>query len=195
MRGDREAIHVAIVSSSDKSAAVLNTLLSGHGFETPAVIHTGGEIRRNLTGFPYDCVIINTPLSDEYGHELAMDLVQGTMAEVLLLVKNDSFGNVYDEVSSYGVLTIPKPISPQLFDQSICLAVSSRLRRMRVEKENTKLKKKIEELRLVDRAKCMLIAYEGMSETQAHRHIEKKAMDTRSTRKAVAEHILRVYDS
>ena len=47
---------------------------------------------------------------------------------------------------------------------------------MRVEKENTKLKKKLEELRLVDRAKCMLIAYEGMSETQAHRHIEKQAM-------------------
>ena len=65
---------------------------------------------------------------------------------------------------------------------------------MRIEKENTKLKKKLEELRLVDRAKCMLIAYEGMSETQAHRHIEKQAMDTRSTRKTVAEHILRAYE-
>lgn len=194
MRGEREPIQVAIVSSSEKSAAALNTLLSGHGFGTPTVVRTGGEIRRNLTGFPYDMVIINTPLSDEYGHELAMDLIQGTTAEVLLLVKNDSFGNVYDEVSAYGVLTVPKPIPPQLFDQSICLAVSSRQRRMRIEKENTKLKKKLEELRLVDRAKCMLIAYEGMSETQAHRHIEKQAMDTRSTRKAVAEHILRAYD-
>lgn len=58
MRGEREPIQVAIVSSSEKSAAALNTLLSGHGFGTPTVVRTGGEIRRNLTGFPYDMVTL-----------------------------------------------------------------------------------------------------------------------------------------
>jgi response regulator NasT len=34
-----------------------------------------------------------------------------------------------------------------------------------------------------------------MSEQEAHRYIEKKAMDTRSKRKAVAERIIKDYEN
>ena len=47
---------------------------------------------------------------------------------------------------------------------------------------NAKLLDKIAQLRLVDRAKCYLIEKKGMTETEAHRLIEKGAMDTRRSR-------------
>ena len=60
---------------------------------------------------------------------------------------------------------------------------------------NIKLEQsKIEEIRLVDRAKCMLIQYLSMTESQAHRYIEKQAMDRRVTRGEVARSILGLYD-
>ena len=45
-------------------------------------------------------------------------------------------------------------------------------------------------LRLVDRAKCYLIEKKGYTETDAHRLIEKRAMDTRMSRGEVAQEIL-----
>jgi response regulator NasT len=61
--------------------------------------------------------------------------------------------------------------------------------------ENVKLQRKIEEIRLVDRAKCTLIEVLKFSEPQAHRYIEKQAMDLRCTRKQVAENILKTYEA
>ena len=56
--------------------------------------------------------------------------------------------------------------------------------------ENDKLQDKIAQIRLVDRAKCYLIEHKGMSEAEAHRMIEKTAMDTRRDRAEVAAEIL-----
>ena len=50
-------------------------------------------------------------------------------------------------------------------------------------------------IRLVDRATCVLIQYSDFTEQQAHRYIEKKAMDQRVSRREVAEDILRIYES
>ena len=52
--------------------------------------------------------------------------------------------------------------------------------------ENARLADKLAQLRLVDRAKCLLIERRGMTEADAHRLIEKQAMDTRATRGEVA---------
>jgi response regulator NasT len=60
----------------------------------------------------------------------------------------------------------------------------------RIEKENIELRLKIDELRIVGKAKCLLIEKHGMSEPEAHRYIEKQAMDMRITKYRVAEEIL-----
>ena len=52
-----------------------------------------------------------------------------------------------------------------------------------------------EEIKLVNRAKSCLMQYLKFSEPQAHRYIEKQAMDTRRTRKDVAKHILSIYEN
>ena len=52
---------------------------------------------------------------------------------------------------------------------------------------------KIEDIRLIDRAKCLLIAYFRINEQEAHRFIEKQAIDRRMTKRKVAEGILRTY--
>jgi len=61
--------------------------------------------------------------------------------------------------------------------------------------ENIKPQNKIEEVRLIDRAKSVLIQYLKLTEPQAHRFIEKRAMDMRMTRKEVAESILKTYET
>jgi response regulator NasT len=51
----------------------------------------------------------------------------------------------------------------------------------------------MEEIRIVNRAKWLLISELKMTEPQAHRYIEKQAMDRCVPRRTVAEEIIRIY--
>ena len=96
--------------------------------------------------------------------------------------------------SYYGVCVLPKPLNKSLFFQSLKIVSATQSRIMGLRNENFKLQSKIEEIRLVNRAKCVLIQYLKLTEPQAHRYIEKQAMDTRQTKKDVAEKILKTYE-
>jgi response regulator NasT len=70
----------------------------------------------------------------------------------------------------------------------------SRIKRIQSEKDG-QLKQKIEDIRVINRAKWILISYMNMNEQEAHRFIEKQAMDMRTTRRTVAEGILKTYEN
>ena len=50
-------------------------------------------------------------------------------------------------------------------------------------------------MKIVNRAKSMLMQYLNLTEEQAHRHIQKQAMDLRKTQRTVAEDILKTYQN
>ena len=93
-----------------------------------------------------------------------------------------------------GVLVLAKPFGRAMFSQTLRLGLAARRRMLGLRDENVQLQKKIEEIRLVDRAKCVLIQVLSMTEPQAHRYLEKEAMDRRVTRREVAEQVLRTYE-
>lgn len=70
-------------------------------------------------------------------------------------------------------------------------ATRERLRRM--EKKTASVEEKMEEIRVVNRAKLLLISERGMNEAEAHRYIEKQAMDSCVTKRTIAESIVRMY--
>ena len=142
---------------------------------------------------PFDLIIINTPLQDEYGHELALDFAERTGSGVILLTKNEQYEELSYRVGKYGVVTLPKPIYRPMFEQSLNVLSALRRRLYKMEEENAKLKVKREEIRRVDRAKYLLIENLSMTEAEAHRYIEKRAMDLRVTKLQVAEEIIKTY--
>ncbi|MFQ9680350.1 MAG: ANTAR domain-containing protein [Ruthenibacterium lactatiformans] len=54
---------------------------------------------------------------------------------------------------------------------------------MGLQRQNNILQQKIDDIRLVDRAKCALIQYRLLTEPEAHKYIEREAMDSRRTRR------------
>jgi two-component system, response regulator PdtaR len=88
-----------------------------------------------------------------------------------------------------------KPMDKQLFWSALKLANASYSKMTLLKNENNRLLQKIEDVRVIDRAKCILIQYLKMTEVEAHKYIEKQAMDMRITKKTVAQHILKTYES
>ena len=184
---------VLAVSASLKFVETLRMLLPEGRYGPMTVLHDAAAARRALAENSYDLVLINTPLPDEFGTRLALDACESSSAGVLLLVKAEHCPDIEAQVSAHGVLTLAKPTSAQLFAQTLRLLCITRERLRGMEKKAVTLQEKMEEIRLVNRAKWLLIAELKMTEQEAHRYIEKQAMDRCVTRRAMAEQILSTY--
>lgn len=184
---------ILIITGSKKSADMLLDLIGTSGWhpEHIFVASSCNEARRLLIENNVDFILINTPLQDEFGHEFAVYACQSTLAGVLMLVKADMFESVSAHVEHAGVFVMTKPISRPVFYQTLHLVNASRMRVYNLQKENRKLRERMEDLRVIGRAKCILIAEKHLSEPEAHAYIEKQAMNQRQTRRDIAEDIIR----
>lgn len=184
-----------IVSGSDKGIELIAQLLNSDAKTHIVSAKSGTEARRLINAADYDLIVINTPLPDEFGDDFAVTITEISASGVILIVKNEMADDVLARVELSGVLIVPKPIIRQVFMQAQKLALASKNRIMSLKNENISLHQKIEEIRLVTRAKCVLIQYLDMTESQAHRYIEKQAMDMRATRQEIAQNILKTYEN
>ena len=183
-----------IVSAGASSNEYISARLTELGYTRPLIVPSGAEARRRMLESDFELIVVNSPLPDEFGHELCATAVEKTDAGVVLLAKAAAAEQLLTPMSEQGVLLVSKPFSNTLFLQAIHMASASNHRLQFLRQENNRMQEKLAQVRLVSRAKCCLIQHEQMTEMEAHRYIEKNAMDTRRDRTEVAQDILDSYD-
>ena len=193
MEDSRRTYSVLVVAAAAKFHMSLREMLPEDRYDPMCAAGSVSEARRALLERPFDIVVISTPLPDEFGTKLAMHVVDSSSAGVLLLVGAEHYPDISVRLSPYGILTLQKPTTPQLILQSLQLLCGTRERLRKMEQKTASIEEKMAEIRLVNRAKWLLIDREGMTEQDAHRFIEKQAMDRCVTRRAVADQIIARY--
>ena len=186
---------VLVVSGSERSRETLAEVFASSRYTPVTTRGSAAEARRLVLDTPFSLVFINTPLPDETGSQLALDLSNSRNCCVALLVPGDSFDLVNEQVEDAGVLTLSKPCTAQQLRQAAAMMSATRIKLADLEQKTATLEEKMEEIRLVNRAKWMLIERRGMDEATAHRYIEKLAMDARQTRRLVAQTLIRSLDN
>ena len=151
------------------------------------------EARRRLVDASFDLILINSPLPDDAGLDFAQEACAGSDAGVLLLVRGDVYEETYYQLLPSGVIVLPKPLSRQTISQSLRILCAIRERLRGVRQHQATVEEKIEELRLVNRAKWLLIECLHMTEPDAHRYITRQAMEERTSKREIAESIIRTY--
>lgn len=185
-----EPMNALVVSSSPKTCESIKSLLQKNQFSQIFVGSSAGEARRILSDIPIDILLINTPLSDEFGTQFALDVANNSGTGVLLFVKSENYEAVSYKVESAGVLTMSRPVSPHLFSQSLRLIIATRAKLKNLYEKNSDLQEKMKEVRILNRAKWLLVDKKKMSEPDAHRYIEKNAMDRCVRKKVIALEII-----
>jgi response regulator NasT len=183
-----------IVSCSEEGTVFFSERLLAASISHIIAVQSCGEARRILLERDFDLIVINAPLRDESGEELARHIASSCVSQVILAVKSEHFDAISAICEDYGVLTISRPVNKSFFWSTLKLAIAAQNRLSRMHNENSKLKQKIEDIRIIDRAKCILISRLNLSEEEAHRSIEKQAMDMRASKRIVAEGILKMYE-
>ena len=184
---------VLIVTASDTFANSVMPLLPMTDYWPVTTVHSVSEARRRVVDTEFDIVLINAPLPDDFGMRLAIDICTNSGAGVLMLVKNDLFNDIYAKVVGYGVITLSKPTNSQMVAQNLRILCATRERMRQMQARQATVEEKIEEIRLVNRAKWLLIECLSMTEPEAHRYIEKQSMDERISKREVAENIIKTY--
>lgn len=184
---------VLIVSSSETFNTSFTALLPRKDYSPVDIVQSINHARRKIAERAYDLVIINTPLPDDFGRKFAVDICNDKNTVAVLLVKNDIYDEIYARVFEHGVLTLPKPTSASIMNQALdwMRIISTRLGKL--EKKTLTLEEKMSEIRIINRAKWALIDACKMSEADAHRYIEKQAMNRCITKREIAESILQTY--
>lgn len=182
---------VLSVAAAEKFHTSLRELLPNGRYDPVHAVYDASEARRRMLETSYDVILISAPLPDEFGARLAQHAAEHTGAGVLMMVKSEYYSDVSEQLTPCGVLTLQKPTSPQMMLQCMELLCATRERLRRMEQKSASIEDKMAEIRLVNRAKWALIEKRGLTEQEAHRFIEKAAMDRCVPKRVIAEEILR----
>lgn len=190
---ENRSYSVLIASSSESFNSALTALLPDTVVDAVHPVSSISAAKRALAERSYDFVIINSPLPDDPGVRFAIDTCSEKGTVVLLFVKAENHDGIYDKVMEHGVFTLQKPTSRQVLAQAFRWMLSTRERLRKFEQKTLSTQEKMEEIRLVNRAKWLLISELKMDEPHAHHYIEKQAMDRCVTKRKVAEDIIHTY--
>lgn len=184
---------VLVVSTSDAFNSALTPLLPESKFDPIRIETSVSSAKRALSERGYDFIVINSPLPDDSGIRFAIDLSGLKTSVALLMVRSDVYAAMYNKVAEHGVYVLPKPTSKPIVSQAIDWMIATRERLKKFEKKTVSTEEKMQEIRIVNHAKWILIEHVKMTEAEAHRYIEKQAMDYCISKREMAEEIIKTY--
>ena len=194
MNTSLHTVRALLVSSSEAQTQRISALLTR---ARVVPFDHAGSARQALEQFDaggIDGVLIAEPIAGSSGRELALQLKKRHCMAVLLLAAPEHADAAAALLEQSGVLVLPIDAPESLIVQTIRLLTAVRIQLEQMQHKTEKLEAKVADIRIINRAKLLLVQHLQMTETEAHKYIEKQAMDTSMRRRTIAENIIRTYE-
>lgn len=185
---------VLIISGSEQFTAVAKACLPARRYISMENRTSAAAARRCILERDFDLVLIYAPLSDENGVSLALDIAENRHASIMLVVPSEIYDDVLERVTEQGILAIARPTTRTRIQVAIRFLFSVQDKMYGLIRETSAAREKAEEIRIIDKAKFVLMEQKKMTEDEAHRYIGKLAMNNGISRRRAAGMILDEYD-
>ena len=188
--------NVLIVSTNDKFNNAISKILLTSDFNIIEFAFSSSQAKRLLIERNFDIVIVNSPIADENGINFSISILDRYNLGVLLLVDSHYYNEAFDKTHEFGILTLGKPVDRDLFMQSLRILCTTREKYDKIKsysKSISSLKEKMEQIKMVNEAKILLMKNLKIDEENAHKMIERKAMDNRVPKYMIANEIITRY--
>lgn len=180
-------MRVLIAAKTTQAAETLTRFLEEPNAEVRTA--TDGMTVRAIDLSGFDAIFLSIPLSGESGIELLSEIRERTNAYLFALVKEELSGAVQRKTADLGVYVIPKPLFRGALRQAYRFAELNLTNEARLRAENRELTKRLSEQKIIARAKLLLVQ-RGMTEEEAHKHLQQTAMNRRAAQAEIAEEII-----
>ncbi|MDE6036020.1 MAG: ANTAR domain-containing protein [Ruminococcus sp.] len=183
--------NVLVISSNKSASETLSGFIrEAFGCEVRTV-ETAGQAREFFDS-QASCglALIYSPLTDDHGTTLAEYIIENTSANCILIVRAENVEKISGRMGRMGIITIGRPFNKNFLWQTINIIEISMNRSYQLYAETVRLERKIDEIRLIDKAKFMLMQYRHMTEEEAHIFLEQYAMNNRKKKTTSATEII-----
>ena len=179
---------VLIVSAQEEFESLVRRSL--RGFVMVDFRKNAAAARRCMLERYFDLIVADLPLPDEAGIEFALDAASQSRASILLVVPASGYEDIMDQVTDQGILVLARPMPRGRMDKAIRFLLSVQNRMQQMEKKIQSLEEKMEDLRIISRAKFLLVEKRHVTEEQAHRYLGRQAMNHGVSRRRIAQRVI-----
>ena len=182
-----------LIVSSEKSAEIIRSGFDSLANNKIEISHTAKDAKKKLSENNFDIIIINAPLSDEFGENLAASVCRKYDALILIMVKKELYNGAVKIADDNGYFCISKPVSKEFLTQTVKILLTAGKKLKKMEKQKEKLETEVDDIKRIRRAQYLLMEKLGMSENEAYKYIEKQSMDICERKSYVAKRIIMTY--
>jgi response regulator NasT len=172
----------------------LKEMLEEEGYEVVAEVGDGGAAIARAEELEPDLVILDIFMPGLDGLAAAKKIVESELSAVLILTAFSQRDLVDRAARSGAMAYLVKPFNKSDLLPAIEVAMARWDEAKALAAESKDLNERLENRKLIERAKGVLMDRDGLGEAEAFRRIQKSAMSDRISMREVAEGILRPSD-
>jgi AmiR/NasT family two-component response regulator len=192
---DAEKPHRVLVAEDEALIRLdLAEMLREEGYEVVGEAGDGQEAVDLAERLKPDLVIMDVKMPRRDGIDAASEIASKRIAPIVILTAFSQRDLVERARDAGAMAYLVKPFNITDLIPAIEVAVSRFSEISALEQEVATLSDRLETRKLVERAKGLLQAKQGMTEPEAFKWIQRAAMDRRTTMKRVAEVVLETLD-
>src|SRR5512140_2781266 len=126
-----------------------------------------------------DAILLDVHLPGVSGIEAAQSISRALPGVAIVLISGDDTIQLSDaEADASGAVAfLPKPVPPRMLDSTIRLAVARTGALRQARREAADLKQMLEDRKIIERAKGILMRRTGCSEPEAYRILQRSSQD------------------
>jgi len=190
--GADSTIRVLLAEDDANARSLLTDLLGSLGYAVLAQVGSGREAVRRTQEVTPDVVLLDVHMPDGSGIEAAEEITQHVPGTAVVLFSGDESVSLSDrEVSATAAIAfLPKPTPPRVLDATIRLAVSRARELASARKDASAARQQLENRKIIERAKGILMRRTGSSEQEAYRILQRTSQDRSVPMVTIAKAVL-----
>jgi two-component system, response regulator PdtaR len=171
----------------------IKAVIAPRGYTIQGASTSGAQGLQMAAVHSVDIAIVGFALPDMPGLEFSMNLLEQSGSSALLLTPPDLIEYVRQQAGELDIVPLSQPATAQALLSALELMQHYRTRLRKAGDEARKLRDDLDRRALAEKAKVALMHGRGMSEAEAWRYLQKRAMDTGRTLAGVAQQVLGQY--
>ena len=139
-------------------------------------------------------IVLQSDAPDAQALHRCAELAETAEAVFLLLVRQEAYGAAWRTLQKHGVCVMTWPMEQAVLTQTLRNLLLLKKSMQTMQAQTDQLRSQLQDLKRIQKAKGLLMRQLGMTEQDAHRWIEKAAMDRCVKKREIAETIIRMYE-
>ena len=177
--GTPAPIRVLVAEDDVNARSILVDLLGALGHIVVGEVGSGSEAATLARDVAPDVVLLDVHMPGGSGIQAAEEITQALPGVAVLLFSGDPTVTLTerDITATSAIAFLPKPAPPRVLDSTLRLAASRARELAAARKDATTARQQLENRKLIERAKGILMRRTGSSEQEAYRMLQRTSQD------------------